>query len=318
MDRALLTMCDRKFLPGAAALLKSVREWHPDVARYCIVPQNDLEAARDSLRGLAEVRLPTRQIRGVPPDFQAAEAKVFAVELPHEVVAVVDADVIFCRPAEDLWKVEPGSVHAVRDAATTILHQVPPGDRETFRREYPDLVEAKPFNAGVFALRPQDWPELAEEFEEVLARFEEYTLLVDQVILNVILLSSVRFLPDTYNVTINFGSHIPSNPYLLHYTCNPKPWMPDYPRRRPEYYPWTRYGLSVRHPLLLWPVRTRCWYGKARIRLAEFIDRHSSLRTLWRGLRPNRPTRAPAAGIGDLPDDQTHPSEDPCSSTWEK
>ncbi len=289
-DRALLTMCDRSFLPGAAALLRGAKEYHPDVTRYCFVPECDLDVARATLGGLAEVRTPIRAIRGVPPGLQVVVSKLFAGELPHEVVAVMDADVIFCKSAEDLWEVAPGTVHAVADVSDVLLCNVPPEIREAFSQSHVDLIRQKAFNSGVFALRPSDWPNLVEDYEETIALYKDmYSFFFDQVFLNVLLRSSVKFLPRCYNVQLTFGDYAaPPDARIIHFTGSPKPWMPEFHKRRPEYYQWARHGLGLKSPLYLWPIWARCLYGKYRLSLGKLADRYPLGRRLRDIMRPGR------------------------------
>lgn len=44
MRNAAVTGCDAAFCDGAATLLRAVRRFHPDVARFCIVPPADAAA----------------------------------------------------------------------------------------------------------------------------------------------------------------------------------------------------------------------------------------------------------------------------------
>ena len=124
MRRAIVTGCNLGFLPGAAGLLRSVREFHPDVARYCLVPPNEAESCRAGLGDLAEVVTAPRPVRGVPdkPLLQLLAARTFIPTFPADVVAWVDCDVVFCRAAPELWDVPPGMVNAVVPGDDLLAH----------------------------------------------------------------------------------------------------------------------------------------------------------------------------------------------------
>ena len=262
MGRALMTICDRHYMPGAVALLRSARKYHPDVTLYCFVPKEDVQFARKSLGDLAEVRSPSRSVRGVPKSLQAMEAKLQACQLAHDVVAVVDADVVFCAQADQLWDVKPGCIRAVPDLFQTLLESVPPEIRTDFEARYPDLYNRQPFNAGVIGLRPNDWPNLLQDFETALSSFsyKTFNIMFDQVFLNVLLLDACKFLPGSYNVHVSSGKPFPPDRHLIHFSCSPKPWMPTYARWHPEYYLWVRHGMVIRNLFGLGAIRAWCTY----------------------------------------------------------
>ncbi|MEI8140548.1 MAG: hypothetical protein WCI03_11865 [bacterium] len=54
-SRALVTSCNKLFAPGAEALLRSAVRFHPDIERYCYVPQDELDELRKLLGSLAHV-----------------------------------------------------------------------------------------------------------------------------------------------------------------------------------------------------------------------------------------------------------------------
>ena len=242
--KALVTSCDVRFLDGAEALLRSVARFHPDVVRYCFVPareRGDIEARLDTL---ATVLPPPRAIKGVPAENQINVGRLFAVHPAEEVSAYMDADVLMCRPAPELWELEKGKVNAVPDAATRVSDAVAPQDRETFERHFPGAAGKKGFNAGVFALAPREWRDLPERFEASLAAGAyTYSYILDQPLLNALIQPNVNWLPFEFNAHCLFDNPIPRNVRIVHFTSSPKPWMRAFRAHDPAYAYWLRYGL---------------------------------------------------------------------------
>ena len=150
--------------------MRSAARFHPEVARYCIVPAAEVEIAQARLGSLAKVMAPPRKIKGVPDEMQINVARVFMVTLPAEVVAYVDADALFCRPAPALFEVEKGRVNAVADAALQVSYNVSGEDRNHFEKQFPQTAFRRGFNSGVISMVPADWPSLPELFEKAIPK----------------------------------------------------------------------------------------------------------------------------------------------------
>ncbi len=145
--------------------------------------------------------------------------KVFAVTLPFETVAYVDADAIFCAPAPELWEVEAGKWNVVQDRAAALARTIPTIMAAEFARQFPGVGEKKGFNSGVFALRPADWRDLPEEYERVFAAggYRAYHPMFDQALLNAMIQPRVRWLPFAFNVHNLFDYDIPRDARVIHY-----------------------------------------------------------------------------------------------------
>jgi hypothetical protein len=244
--RAVITGCNVAFAPGAVGLLRSAREFHPDVARYCLCPPGDLDAVRAVVGDLATVLPPPRPVAGVPdrPILQLLAARAFVPEFPHEVVAWVDCDAVFCGPADRLWDVPAGVVNAVADAVYSLGHMVPADVWDAYAAWAGAAKTDRGFNAGVYALRAADWPDLPRRYEAAVApgRFPYYPPGFDQAVLNALFRGRVNWLPREFNAHATFERGVPRGVKVLHYTDNPKPWMPGYGRHRREYYHWVRFA----------------------------------------------------------------------------
>lgn len=242
--RILVTAATEAFLPGAAALLRSVRCFHPEVARRCFVQAADRAAAERALGGMAEVRTVERPIRGVPEDLQVCVARLAATQFDADVVAYVDSDAILVRPLPLLWNVRPGRVNAVRDLSFEIVNNMPPRYRDAFARQFPMACHDRGINTGVLAFRPADWRALPERFESVLSegRYQPYTAIMDQPILSALWYGRIDWLPRSYNAHYFYDHGIPWNVRVMHFTGRIKPWMSGFSRRERAYYYWLRYG----------------------------------------------------------------------------
>jgi hypothetical protein len=250
VSRALVTGCNVTFLEGARGLLRSVREFHPDVTCYCLAPDGEVDAVRAGVGDLAEVLAAPRAVRGVPDHWklQLLAARVFIPSFTAGSVAWVDSDAVMCRPAPELWDVPPGAVNAVRDAVYSLGRMVPPDCWETFARQFGYAKDQPGFNAGVYALRPADWADLPDRYERAVAEggYPYYPPGFDQALLNALLLPRVNWLPAKFNAHASFEVGVPADVRILHYTDNPKPWMKGFPRHLPGYYYWVRHGEQER------------------------------------------------------------------------
>jgi len=246
MIRGLVTGCNLKFLPGAVGLLRSVENFHPDVVRFCMVPPDDLDAVRSQMGKLAEVIPPPRKMRGVPdtPLLQLLAARAFISTFSVDVVAWVDSDVVFCRPAPELWQVPPGQVNAVKDFYNLGL-MVPRDIWNAYARQFNGLKpDNDGFNAGIYALRNEDWFDLGEKYEAVIApgNFPYYPPGFDQAVLNGLFHGRVNWLSRQFNALSVYEHGLPDDVRIIHFTANPKPWMPGYGRHNPGYLEWAQYG----------------------------------------------------------------------------
>jgi len=255
MTRALFTACNRAFFPGAEALLAGSARFHPDIPRFCMVPQEELAEARARFGQLAKIIPPPRALAGIPLEMQVSIFKLFAVALPFETVAYVDADAIFCAPAPELWETGPGLWNAIQDGARSLAATVPEVMAAEFARQFPGMGEKKAFNGGVFALKPAEWRDLPEQYERVLAAggYRTYHPIFDQALMNAMIQPRVKWLPFAFNVHNLFDRNIPRGARVIHYAAGAcKPWDSRYPRHEPQYHYWLKYGLNEtrRWPLL--------------------------------------------------------------------
>ena len=247
MRRAIVTGCNIAFLPGAIGLLESVRTFHPDVARYCLVPPDEAEQARKVLADLAEVSVAPRPIRGVPdkPILHLLAGRTFIPTFPAEVVAWVDCDVVFCRPAPELWDVPSGKVNAVQDSVYNLGMMVPNDVWEHYVTIFPNMTRDQiGFNAGIYALRSSEWLNLHELYEAAIApgRLPYYPPGFDQPLLNGLFHGRINWLPRAFNCHASYELGFPPGVRIIHYTANPKPWMPGYGAHNPGYYEWALHG----------------------------------------------------------------------------
>ncbi|CAN5403139.1 hypothetical protein BH11PLA2_BH11PLA2_27780 [soil metagenome] len=276
MKLAAVTGCDANFVLGAATLLRDVKKYHPAVKRYCITPAKDAVAVQAKLGDLAEVMPAPRAIRVIPEAMQPALLKLFTPLVDADIAVWIDCDMILCRPAPELWQVNPGEVVAVQDTAYKILYMVEPALREQYTKQFPAIVEGRGFNGGLFALRCDEWKDLPERYENMFEAggYAVHPKIWDQPFLNGLMQPRVRYLPRAFNAHHVFDYSIPRDVRLVHFTNVPKPWQSGYPKHEPAYYYWLRYGLEEKRFLPLLKAKLRIGMRTPRRLLSRMLKNH--------------------------------------------
>ncbi len=261
MPNAVVTGCDSNFTNGAAVLLRQFRQHHPEVERFCIVPAKDEVVIRQILGDVATVVPAPRSIRVVPDKMQPALLKLFTPLVNADVAAWVDCDMVLCRPAPELWQVNRREVVAVKDTAYKIRHMVEPALFPQYEKQFPNIVEGRGFNGGLFALHTAEWRDLPERYENAFEQggYAFHPKIWDQPFLNGLMQPNVRYLPHAFNAHHVFDYAIPRDVRLVHFTNVPKPWMPGYPKHEPAYYYWLKYGDGESRVWPLLKAKLRIW-----------------------------------------------------------
>ncbi len=241
-SRAAITGCTADFTTGAVALLRTLRKHHPDIARICFSPLEQVSDVQAVLGELAEVRAIPRRLANSPddPKVLVSWSRVFIPTVAADAVAWFDSDVILCGPSSEWWDVPAGKVNVVADRAYRIRHMVPHGMEAWYFDRFKLDAETRGFNAGIFALRPQDHQDLAERFEGVLAEQDatRQPFAFDQGILNGLLHAKAHLLPLEFNAHCLAECGVPKDVRAIHYTGSPKPWNDGYDRASEGYYHW--------------------------------------------------------------------------------
>jgi lipopolysaccharide biosynthesis glycosyltransferase len=240
------------------------------------VPEHDRPEAEREFGHLAHVICPPRKIAGVPDSMQMCVAKLFAPDLPADVVAYIDADAILCRPAPELWQTETGCWNVVADASQNVLSTVPALMREPFVKQFPAILDRKGFNGGVWSFRTAEWTSLARDFEDALLKggYDSYHPIFDQPLLNAIIQPRVRWLPIQFNVNNLFDNTIPRDAKIVHFTGGQcKPWDSRYPRHEPQYYWWLKHGLYETNPRRLFAAWVRIFLTTPKRTLGNYFRR---------------------------------------------
>jgi lipopolysaccharide biosynthesis glycosyltransferase len=273
MRKAAVTGCDANFVLGAATLLRDVKRFHPDVARYCITPAKDAAIVQEKLGDLAQVFPAPRHIRDIPDAMQPALLKLFTPLVDADVAVWIDCDIIMCRPAPELWDAKPGEVVAVTDTAYRILDMVPPDLQELYKKQFPNIYDGRGFNGGLFALRCVEWKDLPERYENMheAGGYPYHPKIWDQPFLNGLMQPKVRYLPHAFNAHHVFDYAIPGDVRLVHFTNIPKPWQAEYPKHEPAYYYWVKYGLLENRFWPLFKTKLRIWLRTPRRVLSRFL-----------------------------------------------
>ncbi len=274
MRTAVVTGCNAAFAEGAAILLRDFRRYHPDVKRYCITPEADAESVRQTLGELAEVFPVTRPIDVGQPSMPHALLKLYTPLVDADIAVWVDCDMVLCRPVPELWNVEPGEVVGVLDTAFKLRFMVEPSLYPLYEKQFPDIVEKRGINTGLFGLRTNEWQDLPERYEKAF-KAGGYTMhpkIWDQPFLNGLMHSRIRVLPYAFNAHHLFDYHIPRDVRIVHFTNIPKPWMDGYPQHEPAYYYWLKYGMREDRLFTLAMVKLRIWLRTPRRLLSRYIN----------------------------------------------
>jgi hypothetical protein len=291
VTRTLVTACNLAYAPGALGLLRSLREFHPEVRAVCLAPVDEVSDLQRELGRLAEVHPLGRHLAGVPTGllYHLMTARMFTTAFGGASAAWVDGDIVFTAPAPELWDVPAGKVNVIGDPGYSLGEMVPEDARpKFFTPDFPFDFHSQGFNGGVFALRPSEWPDLPERFERELAviSYGYYPVYYDQPVLNRMFLRYANWLPLPFNATAVNEIGVPSDVRLLHYTnFLQKPWKPDFPRSEPAYYYWLRYGEQERGRSRLAAARLRILAGRP-VRFLRRVTR--KIRYLSGGLRDDK------------------------------
>jgi hypothetical protein len=275
MRIAAVTGCDANFVLGAATLLRDVKKFHPEVARYCICPAQDAESVAKQLGDLAIIFPAPRKIRIIPDKMQPALLKLFTPLVDAEIAVWLDCDMVMCRPVPELWHVAEGEVVAVKDTAYKVRFMVEPELQPLYEKQFPAVIEGRGFNGGLFALRTAEWKDLPERYETEFERggYPHHPKIWDQPFLNGLMQPNVRYLPHAFNAHHVFDYSIPSDVRIVHFTNVPKPWMANYPKHEPAYFYWLKYGEGESRFLKLITAKVRIWLRTPRRLLSKVISR---------------------------------------------
>jgi lipopolysaccharide biosynthesis glycosyltransferase len=157
--------------------------------------------------------------------------KFQVMELQYEKVLYLDADTVVLGDISGLFRLPPGRVGAVREntARRNIFRE---RDRSCVTENIDIDWDVKAFNAGVFVLRPSEWPDMKERAYELVSRFgrDVFSRSKDQQLLNIIFAGRIHELPGRYNFSPFYDDSGSEDPVIIHYLTGTKPWHRTYPR----------------------------------------------------------------------------------------
>lgn len=234
-DRCIATSADSAYFPALMALLRSLRRSNPGVP--VIVFDGGLSGGQVRKAGrFADIR-PAEPFMDIPGRGKFSYIgrttllKFQVVELEYEKVLYLDADTVVRGDISDLFRLPRGRVGAVKEntARGNIFR----------KRDRPDVMEnididweEKAFNAGVFVLRPSEWPDMKERASGLVSRFgrDVFSRSKDQQLLNIIFAGSILELPGRFNFSPFYDDSCKHDPVIIHYLTGTKPWHYTYPR----------------------------------------------------------------------------------------
>ena len=265
-DRCAVTAADRKYFPALIALLRSLKDTNPKLP--VIVFDGGLtkgQARKAALFAEVVPKVPSIKVKGRGKFSYIGGITLLKLEvgeIDFEKVLYLDADMIVLENLDPLFSFPEGTVGVVEETNSV---------KNMFRLQHRDLLtkntdqdlEKKGFNAGLFALRPDEWPDLTEKARGLIDRFGEdvFSKSKDQQLLNMIFCGKTHSFDGKYNFSPFYDDTEECRPAIIHYLSRCKPWHYDYPPGR--------------------------WYGEFRRNISVkdfpgivFLDAHRKLKSL--------------------------------------
>jgi len=233
-ERCVVTAADAGYFPALMALLRSLKRTNPHLP--VLVFDGGLSKIQAIKVGSFAKVLPKRppfKIRGRGKFSYIGDTTLLKLEvggLECEKVLYLDADMIVLERLDELFDFPEGSVGAVMEVNSV---------RNMFRSRHRDILfemidigwDDPGFNAGLFALRPAEWRDLAEKAQSLVETFGEevFSKSKDQQLLNVLFSGKVHVFPGRYNFSPFYDNIMTCKPAVVHYLSALKPWHTGYP-----------------------------------------------------------------------------------------
>jgi len=234
MTRSIATSSDAVYFPALMALLRSLRRTNPRIPVTVfdggLTPSQAARAGR-----YAEVipRTPFLEIENTGKFSYIGNAtllKFEVAEIESEKVLYLDCDTIVLEGLDSLFSFPEGMVGVVKEV-NAVKNMFRPRDRDRLRQDIDIDWEGPGFNAGVFALRPGEWPDIKERAYDLIDRFGPgvFSKSKDQQLLNIIFSGKTFDFPGRYNFSPLYDEGEGGDPAVIHYLTQCKPWHYDYP-----------------------------------------------------------------------------------------
>lgn len=233
--RSIATSADAEYFPALMALLRSLKRTNPGIPVTVfdggLTP---FQTARARAYAQVVEQNPFTSIAGRGKFSYVSDASLLkfeAASIPRDKVLFLDADTVVLDDLVPLFSFPEGTVGVVPEV-NAVKNMFRPRDREALRGSVDIDWEKNGFNAGIFALRPAEWPRLKEKGLELISRFgaEVFSKTKDQQLLNIIFSGRTHFFPRRYNFSPFYDEGKVENPAVIHYLTGCKPWHRDYPR----------------------------------------------------------------------------------------
>ena len=253
--RLIATACDSKYFPALMALLRSLKRTNPDIPVIVFDGGlSDFQVRKVSAFASIKRREPFVSIVGRGKFSYVSDTsllKLEAASLDCDKVISLDADTIVMGSLEPLFSFPEGMVGVVPET-NAVKHMFRLKDRGILERGIKIDWEKSGFNAGVFALRPGEWPDLKERALSLVERFgaDVFSKSKDQQLLNVIFSGRTYFFPRRYNFSPLYDEGAVESPLVIHYLTERKPWHGGYPEGC-RYEEFRRNISFLDHPLVI-------------------------------------------------------------------
>lgn len=232
-NSCIATSCDSNYFPALLAFLRSSERTNPHIPKVVFDGGLSRQQAKKA-RKYAEVirKEPFIKIEGKGKFSYIGNTTLLKFEtasLDFEKVLYIDVDAVVLDKVDELFSFPEGTVGVVKEVNMI---------KSMFRVKHRKMLacaidiewDAPGFNAGLFALRPQEWKSLKAETMGLIERFgkDVFSKTKDQQLLNIIFYGKTYDFPGEYNFSPFYDTG-KCSPAIIHYLAEYKPWRFDYP-----------------------------------------------------------------------------------------
>ncbi|MBD3380111.1 MAG: hypothetical protein GF408_06595 [Candidatus Omnitrophica bacterium] len=234
--RCIATAGDANYYPGVAALLRSLKRTNPEIP-LIVFDGGFTVRQRNRIKRFAGVvrKEPFAGITGRGKFSYIGDTtllKFEVAELEFDKVLFLDCDTVVLDRLENAFEIPPGRVGAVRER-TALKNIFRLKDRPVLMKVLGLEWEETVINGGMFVLRPSEWKDLKGKAEDLISAFgaDTFSKTKDHQLLNIIFSGKIHDLPGKYNFSPVYDEDGITEPAVIHYLEEKKPWHAGYPEK---------------------------------------------------------------------------------------
>ncbi len=231
--RCVATSADSCYFPALMALLRSLERTNPRIPIVVFDGGLTKRQRRKAARFARVVeREPFMRIKGKGKFSYIGDTTLLKFEtatLDEDKVLYLDADMVVLENIDRLFDIPKGKVGVVPEV-TALKNMFRPRHREMLVKNMELDWDSPGFNAGLFTIRPSEWPDMAMKGKDLVSCFGEevFSKTKDQQLLNIIFRRKTHPFDRRYNFS-PFYDEGTASPAIIHYLAEPKPWHAGYP-----------------------------------------------------------------------------------------